>query len=76
MIVFSINLPNRTITIHKKNCKKVQRTINGINLNQYPNGYQVGKNQFWFDENQFSILKVQNLFKNKDYGKTFCSFCF
>ena len=77
-MIITLNKPNKTISIHKDNCKTARAKLGDVDLSKYPNGYQTGNNdnQIWFSEKHFSIQKAQIFFKNGDYGKIFCQRCF
>ena len=75
-MIMTLNKPNKTISIHKKDCKTIRAKIGDIDLSQYPNGYKTSDNQIWYAEEHFSITKARIFFGDVDYGKVFCQRCF
>ena len=77
-MIFSVNIPNKTIKLHRDDCEYIKSSLNGVNLEEYPDGYCTstsGKDkQFYFDEKNFSLEKVRKLFKY-DFATIFCR-CF
>jgi len=77
MAIFSVNIPNAKVTIHKNSCPQVHKALGNINLTSYTNGYTTSpsNNQIWFSEQNFSLDNLRQLL-NKDYCKNLCSYCF
>lgn len=76
-MILTLNKPNKIISIHKDDCEFAKSKLNGINLNEYPNGYATGENanQLWFNEKNFTTAKAQIFFGRSDFCKVFCSKC-
>jgi len=76
MAYFSVNITNRTVTIHKSNCKIAKNAIKGQDIDNAVYGIKKGQAQVWFSEKNFDTEKVKILLNNRDFGKIFCSNCF
>jgi len=76
MAYYSVNLTNRTVTIHKETCKVAQNAIKDTDIKNAVYGVKKGQVQVWFNEEHFNLDKVKILLNNRDYGKIFCSNCF
>jgi predicted molibdopterin-dependent oxidoreductase YjgC len=75
-MIITLNKPNKSISIHKENCKIVTEKIGDINLSEHINGYKTTVNQIWFSEENFSLDKARKFFGDTDYCKVFCQRCF
>ena len=85
-MIVTLNKPNKTISMHRKECfivkNKLGKELGKIDkLSEYKDGYKTESesgqvHQIWFTEENFSLEKVKKFFGNIDYCKIFCQRCF
>jgi len=71
---YSINNPNRTVTIHKDSCKLVKKT-------EFLSECGCGKtgqkdNHIWFCEKHITRTKIDNFMNDRFWAILICNKCF
>jgi len=74
MAVYTINYPNRTLTIHKNSCNRIPKESN----NSACGCIKTGKNgnQEWLCEEHINIKDINSFMKNRFWGILVCNQCF
>jgi len=74
MSFYSVNKPNRTVTIHKDNCKLVNKTES---LSECGCGLTGDKNNhIWFCEKHITGTEIDNFMNDRFWAILICNKCF
>ncbi len=76
MSFYSINKPNRTVTIHKDNCKLVNKikTLSESECGCCSTGDN--KNHRWFCEEHITREEIDNFMNDRYWAILICNKCF
>ena len=73
MAIYSVNKPNRTVTLHKTECRSIPS--DKLNSCGCGNTGQLG-NQRWLCEEHVTIDEVREFMNDRFFAILFCERCF